>query len=148
MTLSGWSKIVLLWFLGLSSSISFASDTAKEKRWADQIVDSLMVGDAEWLNDGKGKFLALYAEHNTDKAQGAAIIVHGIGVHPNWPDIIQPLRSQLPDHGWQTLSIQMPILPNDAKSKDYEPLFSGVAPRFDAAVSFIKKKGIRNIKWP
>ena len=28
-----------------------ASDLAKEKRWANQIVDAIIDGDAVWLND-------------------------------------------------------------------------------------------------
>lgn len=127
------------------SSFSHASDLAKEKRWADQIVDSLMTGDAVWLEDGKNKVLALFADSTAPKAQGAMIVVHGIGVHPNWPDVILPIRSEFPEHGWATLSIQMPILENDKTSKDYLPLFKEVNSRFDVAVQFLKKKGFKNI---
>ena len=124
---------------------SYASDTAKEKRWADQVVDSIMVGDAQWLNVGKNKILAIYTENTTEKAIGGAIVLHGSGVHPNWDQVIRPLRSQLPDHGWSTLSLQLPVLNNEAEYKDYIPLFKEVAPRIDAGVKFLKSKGIRNI---
>ena len=140
-----WLKITLITFFGLFSLNVPASDTAKEKRWSDQIVDSLMVGDAQWLTANDQKFLAIYAEHTTAKAQGAAIVIHGSGVHPNWPDVVYPLRTQLPDHGWQTLSIQMPILANDANYKEYAPLFVEIAPRINAAIAFLRSKGISNI---
>ena len=68
--------------------------------------------------------------------------MHGIGIHPNWPDVIMPLRSELPQYGWNTLSIQMPILPNDATYDDYAPLFAEVPARMQAAVDFFKKKKI------
>ena len=138
-------KTLLIVGLSLLVSMSYASDTAKEKRWADEIVDSIIVGDAEWLQAGGQKFLSIYTEHNTEKAQGAIILVHGTGVHPNWSDVIHPLRVQLPDFGWQTLSIQMPILTNDAKYIDYAPLYGEVTPRFEAAIEFLKDKGIQNI---
>lgn len=138
-------KTLLIIGLSLLLNISHASDTAKEKRWADQVVDSIMVGDAEWLEAGKQKFLAIYAENNTEKAQGAIILAHGTGVHPNWADVIYPLRTQLPDYGWQTLSIQLPILSNDAEYIDYAPLYDEAIPRFRAAVAFLKEKGIANI---
>lgn len=131
-------------FLFLSSSIQ-ASDLAKEKRWSEQIVDSLMTGEAVSLNDGKNKFLGLFAESTAVKTQGAMIVVHGIGVHPNWPDVILPIRSEFPEHGWATLSIQMPVLENDKGAKDYLPLFKEVNARFDAAVQFLKTKGFKNI---
>lgn len=138
-------KTLLIVGLSLLFNISYASDTAKEKRWADQVVDSIMVGDAEWLQAGKQKFLGIYAENNTENAQGAIILAHGTGVHPNWADVIYPLRTQLPDFGWQTLSIQLPILSNEASYGDYAPLYDEALSRFRAAVDFLKKKGIANI---
>ncbi len=132
-------------FLLVFSSTLLASNLAKEKRWADQIVDSIMTGDAIWLEDGKNKFLGLFTESATPKTEGAIIVVHGIGVHPNWPDVILPIRAEFPDHGWATLSIQMPILGNDKTGKDYIPLLKEVNSRFDAAVQFLKTKNIQNI---
>ena len=139
-------KYLPLFLLLISvSAISQASDLKKEQRWADQVVDAVMVGEPLWLNDNKSKFLSLYTENNTEKEYGAVIIVHGMGVHPNWPDIIHPLRSQLPELGWHTLSIQMPILPNDAEDVEYAPLFPEIAPRLHAAEKFLIDKGIKNI---
>ena len=132
-------------FMGLVMKTGLASDTAKEKRWANQIVDSIMVGDAEWLKAGKNKILSIYTENTTAKTIGGAIILHGSGVHPNWDQVVRPLRSQLPDYGWSTLSIQLPVLDNEADYKDYIPLFKEVAPRINAGVKFLKSKGIKNI---
>lgn len=139
------SKSLLIIGFFLTFSLSHASDTTKEKRWADQIIDSLMVGEPEWLKLGKSKVLSLYTESTTEKAIGGVIIVHGTGIHPNWDQVIRPVRSQLPDYGWSTLSVQMPVLNNDATYSDYIPLFKEVAPRIKAAVAFLKKKGIMNI---
>jgi len=138
-----------LFSIGLTASLLItqvqASDLAKEKRWADQVVDSIIVGDAEWLQAGNHNFLSIYTEPETDTAIGGAIIMHGIGVHPNWADVIQPLRTRLPDAGWHTLSLQMPVLENEADAKDYAPLFSEIAPRIDAGIAFLESKGVKNI---
>jgi len=135
----------LLISITLISTPLSASDKAKEQRWANQIVDMLMVGEALWLESGDEQVLALVTEHTTEEAKGGAIVVHGIGAHPNWPEVIHPLRSRLPDHGWTTLSIQMPILENQADARDYEPLFEEVSPRFEAAIDHLQKQGIDNI---
>lgn len=124
---------------------SMASDTAKEKRWADQIVDGLIDGEAVWLQAGNTKFLGIYTETAASPAKGAVIVLHGTGVHPDWPDVINPLRVQLPTLGWTTLSLQMPILANEAKDDDYQPLFPEIAPRMNAAIAFLKSKGISRI---
>ncbi|MDH5395857.1 MAG: alpha/beta hydrolase family protein, partial [Gammaproteobacteria bacterium] len=98
-----------------------------------------------WLKVGNNKVLSIYTENTTEKALGGAIILHGSGVHPNWDQVVRPLRSQLPDHGWSTLSIQLPVLNNNAEYKDYIPLFKDATPRINAGVSFLKSKGIQNI---
>ncbi|MEE8387051.1 MAG: DUF3530 family protein [Acidiferrobacterales bacterium] len=122
-----------------------ASDIAKEKRWADQVVDEIMTGDAIWLQADGRKFLGIYAESTNDQVLGAAIILHGVGVHPNWADVIHPLRTRLPESGWHTLSLQLPILPNKAEFKEYAPLFVEIAPRIDAAVAYLRKKRVETI---
>ena len=138
-------KTLLIIGSSLLFGTTFASDTEKEKRWAEQVVDSIMVGEAKWLNVGKNKTLSIYTENTTEKAIGGAIILHGSGAHPNWDQVVRPLRSQLPDYGWLTLSVQLPVLANEAEYKDYVPLFKEVAPRINAGVKFLKSKGIKNI---
>ena len=128
----------------LVSNASFASDLEKEKRWADQIIDSLLDGDAIYLNDGKSDFLAIDTRADDPKETGL-IIIHGIGIHPDWETIIQPLRVQLAANGWNTLSLQMPILGNDATGKDYEPLMKEVAPRIDAGIRQMAKSGAKKV---
>ena len=140
------SLIYLLncFILGSANAASM-SDLDKEKRWEEQIVDSIMVGEDVKLKAGSVDFLALYTEPTTDKDKGAVILLHGLGVHPAWPDVIEPLRMRLPDLGWHTLSLQMPVLENEAKETDYSPLFPEVPLRIQAGVDFLKEKGINNI---
>jgi pimeloyl-ACP methyl ester carboxylesterase len=131
--------------LVLPAAAATTSDYAKEKRWASQVVDNLFVGQAVNLQADDHKFLSIFAEPTTSEAKGAVIILHGKGVHPNWTDVVYPLRTRLPDHGWYTLSLQMPILPNTAKDAEYSPLVPEAAPRIAAGVAYLKSKGIKNI---
>jgi pimeloyl-ACP methyl ester carboxylesterase len=128
-----------------TASADSKSDVAKEKRWEEQIVPSIMVGEDVKLAAQDGEFLALYTEAATEQQKGAVILLHGIGVHPAWPDVIEPLRMELPEHGWHTLSLQMPILGNEAENRDYAPLFPEVPDRIQAGVDFLKSKGIGTI---
>jgi len=121
-----------------------SSDLGKEQRWRDQIVDSLMDGDAVDLSADGLTFLGLYTGADEDTGRGA-VIVHGIGVHPNWPQVVYPLRTGLPRHGWSTLSIQMPVLPNEAADADYAALMDEVAPRLDAAIAYLQAQGAERV---
>lgn len=138
---------LLLLMLILSSWLApaTASDVAKENRWSEQITDSLLVGDGIDLKAGDTPFLGIFTVASNGTTDRAAIIIHGMGIHPDWPEVIYPLRSELPEHGWSTLSIQMPVLANDATTKDYLPLFDEVAPRLNAAISYLREQGNKTI---
>ena len=126
------------------SPITWASDLAKEKRWADQIIDSLLDGEAITLNDGRHDFLAILTEAEGN-VTGGAIILHGIGVHPNWPQVIHPLRVGLVEKGWTTLSLQLPILPNEAEQKDYLPIIPDAASRIKAGILHLRNTGLKKV---
>ena len=128
----------------LLHTFAYASDLDKEKRWADQIIDSLMDGEAIMLNDGEVDFLALTMPSDPKTKKGV-IIMHGIGIHPNWGQIIQPLRIALPEAGWHTLSIQLPVLANGVAPEQYKPLIADAAPRIEAAIAYLTEQGITEI---
>ncbi len=133
--------LLTIFMLSLIALPSAASDKAKEKRWADQIVDQLIEGEAEWLEAGDDRFLAILTEAEGEP-RGAVILLHGIGVHPNWPQVIYPLRTELPRLDWTTLSLQLPVLPNEATEEDYRPLNPEVAPRIDAGLRFLVDRNL------
>lgn len=138
-------RIFLITLAILTSSASAASDIDKERRWADQIVDALIDGEPIWLEADDNKFLGIYTEAEGDATHQAMIVAHGIGVHPDWDQVVKPIRVDMPPRGWSTLSIQMPILPNEATGQDYWPLFDEVTPRIDAAIDHLASQGATTI---
>ena len=102
-----------------------------------------MVGDAVWLEQKNGhRFLGLYAEAKYSK--GTAIIAHGRGWSPDF-ELYGTLRTRLAELGYNTLSIQLPVLPSTAILGLYVPLYPDARERFQLAVDFLKAKGHRNI---
>ena len=134
--------------LGLVAALLFsveatASDLAKEQRWREQVADSIMDGEeVDVMVDGRGVF-GIYTEAAEDSTKGM-IIAHGIGVHPNWDQVILPLRVEMAERGWHTLSIQMPILKNEAEARDYFKIYPEAGPRLEAAEKFLQDRGIKN----
>lgn len=119
------------------------ADYAREKRLADEITPGIVVGDAVWLEPKSGRrFLAIYTP--APKAAAGVIVVHGLGLHPDW-GLINILRSQLPERGYPTLSVQMPVAAADAKADRYPPLFPEAAQRLAAAVAWLRGKGARRV---
>jgi len=127
----------------LLSFHAFSQDYDKEKRWADDILPTLMVGKAEWLTQKNGhRFLGLYTE--AKKAKGAVIIAHGRGWSPDF-ELYGTLRTRLAEEGYTTLSIQLPVLPSTAILGLYVPLYPDARERFQLAVDFLKGRGHKNI---
>lgn len=122
-----------------------ASNFVLEKDIAEQLAKSNAAGSQEWLSAGNNKFLGLYLNANVPKALGGIILLHGMAANPDWGAVISPLRTRLTDYGWTTLSIQMPILGNNATPEDYVPLMTQVPERITSAIEFFHSRGIYNI---
>jgi pimeloyl-ACP methyl ester carboxylesterase len=138
--LGGLFVFIVLLFL---SAESFSQDYEKEKRWADDILPTLMIGDAVWLQQKNGhKFLSLFTDVRTPK--GAVIIAHGRGWSPDF-ELYGTLRTRLAELGYTTLSIQLPVLPSTAILGLYVPLYPDARERFQLAVDFLKARGYRDI---
>ena len=121
-------------------------DFERETRMINEIEDSVMDGDVEYLplKDDKEVF-SIYMEPDADTPKGGVIILHSRGYHANWSNAIKPLRIGLAEKGWHTLSVQMPVLDKNAKYYDYVPIFPYAHERIDAALSFYKQRGIDNV---
>lgn len=128
-------------------------DLAREKTWADQIVDMVVVGEPVWLTvrgptatDQPKPFLGLYTPPGGSRhlAANGIILVHGRGVHPAW-GFIDNLRSDLADAGWHTLSLQMPVLASNAPLPSYGATFPAAFARIDAGIEYLKQRGIKTI---
>jgi pimeloyl-ACP methyl ester carboxylesterase len=122
-----------------------ASDLAKEQRWAEQIVDALIDGEAVYLDDGRSQFLAIETAATDGGIAKAAVVLHGTGVHPNWPTVVLPLRVGLTERGWHTLSIQMPVLANEAEYSEYAAIYDQVPGRIAAALDYLRGRGAEQV---
>lgn len=133
------------WLLGFLLLIGFgahAADYAREKRWADEITPSILVGEPVELTAGNRKFLAILTP--AEKTRAGVIVIHGLGVHPDW-NLIGVLRTGLPQAGYTTLSLQMPVLAATAQAEAYKPTYAEAAKRIQAGVDYLKQRGVERI---
>ncbi|RLJ22161.1 DUF3530 domain-containing protein [bacterium endosymbiont of Escarpia laminata] len=135
---------LLLLILCLSQT-AFAADLAREQRIADQIVDAILDGEPVWLEADGHRFLSIHTETDAQETRGGIILLHGMGANPDWQDVIQPLRTLLPEHAWETLSIQLPVAASEASSREYLPLIPQAYPRIRAAIDFFKQRQNTNL---
>lgn len=137
-------RLALCLVLVIQSSLAvYAADIEREKRLASEIVDSILDGEPVFLKDGDHEFLTIYTE--ADEPKDAVIIMHGRGFHPDWSEVANPLRVGLAEQGWNTLSIQMPVLDKEAKFYDYLPIMHEAFPRIEASIDYLKQQGNKRI---
>ena len=122
----------------------WASDYAREKRFAEDVKAQLVVGDAVQVpmggNSAYPAFLGLLAE-GAGKTRPAIVLAHSVGTHPD-EGVTGELRKRLHDMGYTTLAIQMPIGAKEAKVDDYYPkLFPEAGARLDAAAQWLAARG-------
>lgn len=137
-------SILLLIVSCLLAGVLQASDLEKEQRWREQVADSILDGEEVDVAVGDLNIFGIYTEA-ADESKNGMIVVHGTGVHPNWEQVILPVRVRMAESGWNTLSIQMPVLHNEAEYKDYVPLYPEVPPRLKAAEQFLLDQGMEKI---
>src|SRR5262249_12367162 len=113
------------------------------KKWADEIVPGIVAGEPIFLEGRAGhKFLAIHTE--VPGARSGLVLVHGMGVHPDW-GLIGRLRAALADDGYTTLSVQMPVLAQTARPEQYPATFGEAGERLKVAAEFLKTKGSMKI---
>jgi predicted alpha/beta-hydrolase family hydrolase len=122
-------------------------ELSREQQIAEKLAVTADVDEIISLKAAGGRFIGLYkrarakvseiSETNTGEINGVVILVHGMGAHPDWPDVISPLRTQLTETGWSTLSIQMPILSPEEAVAEYGKTLRLANSRIQAAVDYL-----------
>ena len=121
-----------------------AADYAREERWAQEIATAVVVGDVVYLSTAaRPRVLAILTEPS-GAPKGGAVIVHGLGVHPDW-GLNGGIRTRLAEMGFVTLSVQMPVLAAGATRDDYQSTLPEASERIAAAVRYLRDKGVARI---
>jgi pimeloyl-ACP methyl ester carboxylesterase len=136
----GRARLFLLMVSLALISDALGADLMREKRMAEEIQEAILDGEPVWLEAGPLSFLGIYTEALEEPLKANIIILHGRGYHPDWAEVANPLRVGLAERGWNTLSLQMPVLKKDAKYFDYVPIFEEALPRINAGIEFLHKQ--------
>lgn len=60
------------------------------------------------LQAAEQSYLALLQASQQPTSQGLVVLLPNRGQHPDWPQIVRPLRHQLTEHGWTVLALEFP----------------------------------------
>jgi len=122
-----------------------SSDDNWEKRISTGLMDKVEASDFFWLGSTDSSFIAIFNRHKGEEEKGAAIILHSVGGHADWPEVVSPLRNMLPEFGWATLSIQLPLISPEKNIEEYGKTFEETGNRILLATRELKKRGFSKI---
>ena len=137
---------ILLLILLLFSPVSPAGTDARayENELIGRLTELLPDSEFVWLQAEGTSFAGLYRQ--SDRSSGRVVILlHGMGAHADWPGIISSLRTQLPERGWSTLSVQLPVLPPQQSLADYGTVLNPAGLRIRSALNYLRREGYENI---
>ena len=140
-----WTDVfIVVFLLSFTLNTPIAAQDIREQSREQQIAERLaLTADVDEiinLEASGGGFIGLYKSTRANKhneTHGVVILVHGMGAHPDWPDVISPLRRQLTEFGWSTLSIQLPILSPQAPVSKYGKTLKIANSRIQTAVEYL-----------
>ena len=70
------------------------------------------------------------------------LLLHGRGLHPTEPNVINPLRTHLIDKNYNVYSLQLPVLSKGKTYNDYFKIFSYSDARIQSSIDYITTKKI------
>lgn len=138
------ATFLLLLMLFLPFSGAGADADAYENELVGRLTQTLAPAEFVWLQADGASFAGLYRP-SAGAVGRAIVLLHGMGAHADWPGIISPLRTRLPEHGWSTLSIQLPVLPPQQSLSDYGTVLNRSGSRIRAAIRYLQQAGYTDI---
>ena len=132
-------------FLACWSHAVRAGEGDYERRVVTRLEDNQVEGETLRLKAGGQEFLALLVEASGGAGEKAAVILHSMGTHADWPEIISPLRLTLPRRGWTTLSLQLPVFAPGTPLSEYGGTLAEAGARARSGVDYLLDRGFSDI---
>ncbi|MCH8845813.1 MAG: DUF3530 family protein [Proteobacteria bacterium] len=140
---------IIIFLLSFMFTCQVSAQDIQAQNREQQIAEKLaLIAGADEIVSLKapgGRFIGIYQRAKTGESHGVVILAHGMGAHPDWPDVISPLRTQLPEFGWSTFSIQMPILSPEEPVAEYGKTLKVAKSRLNAAIDYLHTWEIEQI---
>ena len=134
--------IFFLFIIFFSSSHSIADNLPNHQREKDireQILNFIF--DAELINlKSKVENNFTLLENITTNSSKSILLLHGRGLSPNEPNVIEPLRLAMSELNINVFSLQLPVLSKGKTYNDYTGILKYSDQRIESALRYIEKE--------
>ena len=108
----------------------------KEKNISEQILQNIFDGEINQITSSLGEKFSIIKQ-TSKKNKNSILLLHGRGLNPDEETVINPLRLGLFDVGYNTYSIQLPVLIRGSTYYDYIKIFKYSDERIEASIQNI-----------
>ncbi|GAB6068339.1 hypothetical protein JCM13664_16580 [Methylothermus subterraneus] len=133
-----------LWLLAVALTVSAAPNRVEEARLLEALAEDPHPGQTVEIPLGAEKFVAIYAPSFTQTARGAVVFLPEAGLRADFTLAVELMR-YLSAHGWEVLSLQLPVQEPEAPEDAYFTLLEDAAARLKAATAWLKSQGRKSI---
>jgi hypothetical protein len=123
-----------------------AADRAAENRLTSSLLQAKHIdGEVLEIGDPAAPVVGIFRRQILPEARGGAVLLHDSHSNADDTEIVRPLRLGLPDNGWSTLSLQLPIAysgdrrPPDAQQRQE------ITRRLALGIDHFKTEAVNNI---
>ena len=133
-------SLTIILFNSIVAEADSYPDYAREKNIHNQITSYIFDSDiVELRSKLEQNFNLLATESSSDTS---ILLLHGRGLHPSEPNIIDPLRVDLINVGYNVFSLQLPVLEKGKSYNEYVKIFKYSDTRIESALNYIDSKKI------
>ena len=125
----------------LTSTADLQSTQRLEAAWTEA---ADLDGEVVELAAGETSFVAIHRPQTRDTATGSVVLLHGRGTNANSHRVIRPLRIGLSEHGWNTLSLQLPLVQAGAAESAWLDNVDVIKARLQSALDWLTQRNQRN----
>ena len=127
----------LLFLISFNLYADVSPSKQREDSINNQIIEYLFDADIVKLSSSLENNFNLVMNRN-DSSQYSVLLLHGRGLYPTEPNVMEPLRTSFIDQEISTFSLQLPVLEKGKSYYDYKNIFKYSDERISSAINFIQ----------
>lgn len=128
---------LLMMFISLNSNADAVPSKEREKNINDQIIEYILDGDVIKLSSNLEDSFYIVANEYI-KSEYSVLLLHGRGLYPTEPNVMEPLRISFINQQINTYSLQLPVLDKGKSYYDYKKIFNYSDERVTSAINFMQ----------
>jgi hypothetical protein len=132
-------SLILVFFILTDINAEIIPSKIREENINNQIIEYIFDADVIKISSSIENNFNLIANQNNE-SKYSILLLHGRGLYPTEPNVIDPLRISFFEKGIDTYSLQLPVLDKGKSYNEYKQIFKYSDARITSAINFIEPK--------